>query len=112
MPFVRPHDNPSWKDYTDWASSLREKPKIPNKFIEQDSDSFLKYEKIISQILREDSKRAYTMRAIINRIIYQIRDESETQFIKDNCEEILNRMSLKKKIKVVVKHGEVFYLLG
>ena len=111
-PYVRPHNNPLWKDYNDWVSSLEEKSEIPDKIMVQNSDSFSKYEKIIYQLLREDSQKAYTIRAIMNRIISRVPNESEKQFIKDNCEEILNQMSLKQKIKVVIKQGEVYYLFG
>ena len=71
----------------------------------------LKFEKLIYQMLKSNSGKAYTIKAILNRIVRQLSDESEKQFIRTNGEEILNEMSLKNQIKVVIKNGEGYYMI-
>jgi hypothetical protein len=111
VPYVRPHNYPNWIDYNDWLNALEYKPVQSNGASIQKSDPYLKFEKIIYQMLKSNSGKAYTIKAILNRIIGQLSDESDKQFIRVNGEEILNEMSLKNQIKVVIKNGEGYYMI-
>jgi uncharacterized membrane protein len=74
--------------------------------------SFSKFDKMIYQFLKQNEGKAFTFTAILNRIISKLDDENEIEYFKTNGEELLNQLSLKKYVNVVVKQGEVFYLIA
>jgi len=84
----------------------------PKREVCEKDDSFSKFEKMIYHYLKENTGKAFTIRALKNRVIEKLLDENEKEFFEMNSEEILNQMGLKKQIEVVIKKGEAFYLIG
>ena len=111
VPYVRPHNYPNWIDYNNWLNALEHTPVQSDKGLMQESDPYLRFEKIIYQMLKSNMGKAYSIKAILHRIVEQLSDESEKQFVRIKGEEILNEMSLKNQIKVVIKNGKGYYMI-
>lgn len=84
----------------------------PKREVYKEDKSFSKFDKMIYQFLKQNAGKAFTFTAILNRIIDNLEDENEIEYLKTNGEELLNQLSLRKYINVVVKQGEVFYLIA
>jgi hypothetical protein len=84
----------------------------PKREVYKEDKFFSKLDKMIYQFLKQNVGKAFTFTAILNRIIDNLEDENEIEYLKTNGEELLNQLSLRKYINVVVKQGEVFYLIA
>ena len=84
----------------------------PKKEVSTGDRSLSKFDKMIYQFLKQNEGKAFTFTAILNRIIANLDDENEIEYFKTNGEELLNQLSLRKYINVVVKNKEVYYLIG
>ena len=84
----------------------------PKRQVYKEDRSFSKFDKMIYEFLKQNDGKAFTFTAILKRITDNLDDENEIEYFKTNGEELLNQLSLRKFINVVVKNGEVFYLIA
>lgn len=117
MPYLKPKNQLYWVKYKDWVSSLNNEQIMPTAILKPEAgkqrdyklDMIPKFENMIYQYLTENRGKAFTTRAITNRIIEKLFDQSDKDFLKINAERILNRLSIKKHISVVQRDEELYY---
>ena len=72
-------------------------------------EEFGKFDKMIYQFLRDNREKVFTNRAIVNRIMEKLTDDSDIQFLKKNISGILNKLVLQRSIDKVQRNKEYYY---
>ncbi|MHA1534888.1 MAG: hypothetical protein ACTSP8_09200 [Promethearchaeota archaeon] len=118
VPYIKPQNQLHWVKYEDWIRSLTTEQIMPTAILKHGAgkqraykklDMIPKFEKMIYKYLIENRGKAFTARAITNRIIEKLFEESDKNFLKINAERILNRLGLQRKIIVVQRNEEFYY---
>ncbi len=86
------------------SSSIQEPYRTTDKI-----EEFGKFDTMIYQFLRDNGEKAFTNRAIVNRIMEKLTDDSDIQFLKKNISGILNKLVLQRRIDKVQRNKEYYY---
>ena len=86
------------------SSSIQEPYRTTDKI-----EEFGKFDTMIYQFLRDNGEKAFTNRAIVNRIMEELTDDSDVQFLKNNISGILNKLVLQRRIDRVQRNKEDYY---